>query len=241
MFSRREILASALGAGVAVASTGTALANQHRKTGHVVLIGDSIFDNGRYVGKNPAVIDQLKTGMPDGWQATLLAIDGSVTRDVSRQLERLPADATHLVVSVGGNDALAHSGILMKPAKSAAEVFLQLAAIREGFKLSYEKMAAAVIKQGKPTVFCTVYDPNFDELLQQRMATTALSIFNDSIFRCAGSHGMPVLDLRLLFDNRADYANPIEPSSIGGEKIVKTIRHIIGHHDFGAKQTVLYS
>src|SRR6476659_6170002 len=80
--------------------------------GHVVLLGDSIFDNARYVPDRPPVIEQLRRSLPVGWRATLLAVDGHVTNDVERQLCRLPADATHLVVSVGGNDALAESGIL---------------------------------------------------------------------------------------------------------------------------------
>ena len=37
---------------------------------------------------------------------TLLAVDGDTARDVDAQRQRLPADATHLIVSVGGNDAL---------------------------------------------------------------------------------------------------------------------------------------
>src|SRR4051812_3797588 len=41
--------------------------------GHVVLLGDSIFDNAAYVGGRPAVIDQVRAGLPDGWHATLNA------------------------------------------------------------------------------------------------------------------------------------------------------------------------
>src|SRR5947209_17191911 len=83
---------------------------------YVVLLGDSIFDNARYVPDRPPVIEQVRRGLPPGWQASLLAVDGHLTRDVPRQLARLPADATHLFVSVGGNDALVESGILDEPA-----------------------------------------------------------------------------------------------------------------------------
>ena len=79
---------------------------------HLVLLGDSIFDNAAYVpGGRPAVIDQVRSRLPEGWSATLLARDGSVIDDVHRQLE-LPADATHLVLSVGGNDVLHQIPIL---------------------------------------------------------------------------------------------------------------------------------
>ena len=79
---------------------------------HVVLLGDSIFDNGIYVSRGSSVIDQLKTRLPSGWKATLAAVDGAVTSSVLRQLERIPEDATHLIVSAGGNNALQNSDLL---------------------------------------------------------------------------------------------------------------------------------
>jgi hypothetical protein len=50
---------------------------------HLVLLGDSIVDNAAYVpGRRPAVIDQVRSRLPTGWVATLLARDGSVIDDV---------------------------------------------------------------------------------------------------------------------------------------------------------------
>src|SRR5262249_20871634 len=43
---------------------------------HVVLLGDSIFDNDRYVPGDPSVIKHLRRALPHGWRATLLAGDG---------------------------------------------------------------------------------------------------------------------------------------------------------------------
>src|SRR3954468_24080041 len=128
--------------------------------GHVVLLGDSTFDNKAYVGRGPAVIDQVRAELPAGWAASLLAVDGGVTAGVPRQLERLPGDASHLVVSVGGNDALRESSILTRPARSAAEVFGELADIRERFDRDYQAMLEAVLGRGRPTAVCTIYDGN---------------------------------------------------------------------------------
>jgi len=72
---------------------------------HVILLGDSIFDNARYVPDRPAVIEQLRQALPPGWRATLLAVDGHITEDVARQLSRLPVDASHLVVTGGAKIA----------------------------------------------------------------------------------------------------------------------------------------
>ena len=53
---------------------------------HVVLLGDSIFDNAAYVGGEPDVVHHLRSVLPAGWQASLLALDGSVTSDLSSQV-----------------------------------------------------------------------------------------------------------------------------------------------------------
>ena len=73
--------------------------------GHVILLGDSIFDNARYVPDRPPVIEQVRMSLPAGWKATLLARDGHVTSDVPAQLSGL-REPSHLFLSVGGNDAL---------------------------------------------------------------------------------------------------------------------------------------
>src|SRR3712207_7657631 len=44
---------------------------------HVVLLGDSIFDNKSYVGGGPDVIAQVRDDLPPGWKATLCAVDGA--------------------------------------------------------------------------------------------------------------------------------------------------------------------
>ncbi|HEX8423173.1 MAG TPA: hypothetical protein VF634_07170, partial [Pyrinomonadaceae bacterium] len=63
--------------------------------GHAILLGDSIFDNAAYVGaREPDVVRQLREQLPGGWQATLLAIDGSVIGGVRAQAARLPADSS---------------------------------------------------------------------------------------------------------------------------------------------------
>ena len=58
--------------------------------GHVVLLGDSIFDNAAYVRGGPDVIRQLREALPAGWKATLAAVDGAVIDSVPRQLQAIP-------------------------------------------------------------------------------------------------------------------------------------------------------
>ena len=190
---------------------------------HVILLGDSIFDNARYTAGGPAVIRQVSALVPSGWRASLLAVDGSIAKHVSSQVARLPRDATHLVLSVGGNDALGQTSIFESGASSAAEVLWRLADIADGFENNYRTAVETCLRPGLPLAVCTIYNGCFPDPSYQRLASVALMVFNDVILRTAISHDLQVIDLRAVCSRPEDYANPIEPSSIGGEKIARAI------------------
>lgn len=205
---------------------------------HVVLLGDSIFDNAAYVAGAPDVIRQVRRRLPDGSMATLLAVDGGTTGGVRDQLRLLPPDATHLIVSVGGNDALGHSEFLGAPARSTAEALMGLAEIGDGFERDYLPMLDGVLAYGLPAAICTVYYPRFPEAALQRVAVAALTVFNDCIIRAAIAHGIPLIDLRLICTEASDYANAIEPSARGGEKISRAIADLVEHGFTGGRTEV---
>jgi hypothetical protein len=190
--------------------------------GHVILLGDSIFDNVAYVGGGPDVVRQVRARLPANWDATLLAVDGDVASDVAAQLSRLPSDATHLVISAGGNDALMASHLLDEPVATVAEALSRLEAAQQGFASDYGEMVSRATATGLPVALCTIYDtpPSSPE---QRVIRTALAIFNDVITRAAFARGLALIDLRLLCSEDEDYANPIEPSARGGDKIASAI------------------
>jgi hypothetical protein len=189
---------------------------------HVVLLGDSILDNIAYVRGGPDVVRQLRGKLPAGSSATLLAVDGAVTSEVSAQLRRLPKDSTHLVVSAGGNDALGASFLLGQRVGTVAEALSLLEQAQSGFASDYSDMVAAVTSTGIPAAFCTIYDtpPSSPD---HRIVRTALALFNDVITRAAFANGAGLIDLRLICDSDEDYANPIEPSVQGGDKIASAI------------------
>lgn len=208
---------------------------------HVVLLGDSIFDNARYVPGGPSVIEHLRRCLPSQWRATLLAVDGSVTEEVAGQLTRVPADATHLVVSSGGNDALGHSmEILNSAAASFTEVLTRLAEIHASFQDDYRFMLKAVVGTGKSIAVCTVYDAIPMLGPAERMG---LGLFNDVIVREACRVGVPVLDLRLTCNESTDYApsSPIEPSVAGGGKIARTVARVVLEHDYSERTCQIYN
>ena len=194
---------------------------------HLVLLGDSIFDNAAYTGGGPDVVSQLCEALPSGWTASLLAIDGSTTNDISRQVGRLPAGATHLVLSVGGNNALQAASVLGIPASSTAQAVGFLADMALEFERSYRSAVKVSLRPGLPLTVCTIYNGCFPDPEYQRILSTALSVFNDTILRVAIEHRLPVIDLRTICTSPEDYANPIEPSSVGGEKIARVVAGLV--------------
>ena len=113
-----------------------------------------------------------------------------------------------------------------------------LADIGDEFERSYLAMLSMVLAHGLPTAICTVYYPRFAEAALQRMAVAGLMVFNDCIIRAAFAHGLPLLDLRLICNDKGDYANPIEPSARGGEKIARAIVDLVEHGFAGGRTEV---
>jgi hypothetical protein len=200
---------------------------------HVVLLGDSIFDNQAYVGGGPDVVAQLREVLPGGWQATLAAMDGATTQEMSIQHARIPGDATYLVLSIGGNDALMNVDILDRRASSSAEVLGMLADLRDRFGTRYGEVVRQLRGRGLPLILCTIYEGSFPDERMQRLAGTALTVFNDVILRTAIRAGLTAIDLRLVCADAADYANPIEPSVQGGAKIARAIARAVGTEHAG--------
>jgi hypothetical protein len=131
------------------------------------------------------------------------------------------------VVSVGGNDALRSSGVLREGARSVAEVMTKFADVQEEFARNYRSMLDAILERRLPTALCTIYDARFPDPREQRLVVTSLSIFNDVITREAFARRLPLIDLRLICNEPDDYANPIEPSAKGGDKIAGVIAQVV--------------
>ena len=195
--------------------------------GHVALLGDSILDNGAYTSGGPDVVSQLTSMLPGGWRASLLAVDGAMMGGLAHQLYDLPADVSHVVVSIGGNDVLQSLDVLRLKVKYSFEAFLSLGKRTAGFERGYRAAIDPVRQLGLWTTICTIYNGNLtgEEGAASRVA---LAAFNDVILRVAFEWRLPVIDLRLVCTEPADYANPIEPSSRGGEKIARAIVRSLG-------------
>jgi len=194
---------------------------------HVVLLGDSIFDNAAYTRGAPDVVTHLRTLLPPGWQATLRAVDGATTSQLAAQLARVPPDATHLVISIGGNDALHNIDLLSTRVSSAAQALEAFASRLAPFERAYRAAIRAALALRRYTAVCTVYNGAL-EPDQAEAARLGLALFNDVILRAAVDFQVDALELRSICTEPADYANPIEPSGQGGLKIAKAVTYLVG-------------
>jgi GDSL-like Lipase/Acylhydrolase family len=189
---------------------------------HIGMLGDSIFDNGAYIGSSPDVRAQVQALLPHG-QVTSAARDGAVMADIAAQIPRIPHSATHIVVSIGGNDAIGVSGVLEESAVGVSDALEKLAGVRDRFDRNYRNVVELLLARSLPVAFCTIYEPRFPDSKRRRAAATALSVLNDVITRQAVESGVSLIDLRVICDRDEDFANAIEPSSVGGGKIAKAI------------------
>ena len=189
---------------------------------HVALLGDSSFDNGSYTKGQPDVAAHLRSVLGSELKVTLLAVDGATTIDVGPQLGRVRDDMSHLVLSIGGNDALLNAGLLDTPVRSTADALDLFGAAVDAFEENHRRVTEALAELGRELVVCTIYNGNL-ALPEGPRARVALRMFNDAIVRSARAVDAHVIDLRAVCCTADDYANPIEPSGLGGRKIAEAI------------------
>jgi len=195
------------------------------------LFGDSVIDNGSYVGKGePDVTTQITEAVPSH-KVVSKAVDGSVVADVTEVLRvtETPLE-DRIVISAGGNDALLCIGLLSDPSQiTFGEAMIGFRGLREAFRKKYVAMLDCLDRN--EALLCTIYNPRFEggEVAIQEPAEAALSAFNDVIQQEGLARGHSILDVRRLFLDYFDYANPIEPSAKGGAKIANEVAEWMKH------------
>lgn len=195
----------------------------------LVLLGDSIIDNKTYVLDGEfSVLEhiQSKTETP----VTQLALDGATTDDViSNQINVIPFGTSHIVLSVGGNDLLNEIGFLMEDFKyTPNQVLERCQSLIAPITQKYESIVSQLQTTSRANLLlCTVYEGNLDgSVMYDDIAISSramLSLFNDSVYKTHNLFGTDVLELRHIFTDKEDYANPIEPSHQGGEKLAEKL------------------
>ena len=215
---------------------------QEKAMTKLVMLGDSVFDNSAYV--NPGepdvgqqVLARLKAG-DTRTGLTFFAEDGAVIRDVKElQIRLVPGDATHIVLSVGGNDLLGLMGRLgMRHGNTFGENLRFLSGLKSRFAEEYSELLRMVDALGLPFAVCSIYYAAYQhfaagervelqEGIEWEGTDIAVDAFDAAITASADEceNCREVIDLRLVCNSPECYANPIEPSRVGGERIADQV------------------
>lgn len=213
---------------------------------HILLLGDSVIDNQRYVPRGPAVAQQLRDAISargETWRVTQRALDGAVMADVhENQLFGLPADASLIVLSVGGNDGLQFMNQLSNSLWHLTKMWEFLVNFERQYDALVTRIRTAHVSIG--LVVCTIYQPQFKHWGPAALGNIGVPLLNRIIRRVAVKHQVPLIDLWAIFTRPEDYGDPndpgvpayssaIEPGVPGGAKIVRNIMALItsGHHN----------
>ena len=195
----------------------------------VALLGDSIIDNKVYVEQNElSVTEHLQKINDEDYYFEMIAVDGDTTKEViDNQLEKIRANTSHIVLSIGGNDLLQKLDIMFNETSGMIESLEIASQTIEEIKSRYEEILIHLKNLNQPVLLCTIYegdlqsDPYLAEV--EEAGKVLLRMMNDTIHFLGKKHSIEVLELRNIFTEVSDYANPIEPSHKGGEKLAKEI------------------
>ena len=74
-----------------------------------------------------------------------------------------------------------------------------------------------------------------------RIAATGLAVFNDIITREAFARGLPLIDLRLIFNDDARLRQRRRAIVKGGAKIARAIADLVTTDDFKQERSVVFA
>jgi len=205
---------------------------------HIVLIGDALGNLASLGGQGAGALEgRLRPGADPSWKLSILSADDLNRR--SRPLE-FPADATHVVICIEGNRAIANSGLLEGQPASYQEGLARLSFAADQFEDVIEGLVNIALASRLPTVLCTMWLPRFAEPVRQRAAAAALAIFNDRILRRAVKARISVVDLRGVPTEADDYADQTLMSRAGLQKAASVVWRALHGISRGESKTEIF-
>ena len=185
---------------------------------HAVLLGDALEN----ISLDAEAPERTLVPQPrNPWKLTVLKPE-EVLR--AGRVRAIPADASHIALSLDGGWAIERSGLLRSPVHSVHEALDTLSAAADEFDSVFAELVAAVLETGLPAVVCTLVPSRYGDPSRQRVAATALAIFNDRVMRRAFAASLPIVDLRMVCDEDGDYAGETLLSRTGVRKAANVIR-----------------
>ena len=206
----------------------------------IFLFGDSLFDNGAYVGNGPTVTASLEAMWSAGVER--VARDAHVISSIPYQWEearRIGLNPAHdaVVVGVSGKDFLNRLHLWMEPCPTIADGLLQIHEILSSFYATYTAMVDEMVARGcRHLVLTTIY-PVFDMQRIEYMVTSVptrvsktwaltspiINLMNSHIRAEAKRVGAKVVDLYHSDIEPNDIVFGIEPGPTASPKIAQAI------------------
>jgi hypothetical protein len=194
-----------------------AFSKVNNKSESVILLGDSIFKNNAYVPYGSSIESQLKNKVPKK-ELLCLAQDSSSIMDVYKQVEQIPEEynnrRTSIFLSVGGNDIL---GNYVYKYNDVDNMDL----LENGFK-EYKKLIKT-IQSKMPKAKLVVLDIYYPDNARFKDFYHVISEWNKLIYEYAKRQNLRVIKISSTLKGADDFSFSIEPSSIGGNKIVNEL------------------
>jgi len=185
---------------------------------NIVVLGDSVFDNRSYVSTNASIPYLL--GEHDYLNAKVYAKDGAKMEDINSQLQQCLKEIDNsdetLFISIGGNNILT-----FKPSnkenkneeqKNIGRFVDTIFGYYRNILKNYDFKCNVVL--------CNIYVPyNKKNSIYEK----CIHIWNNKLSSYAHNNNYKVMRLDKLLYKEEDFADNLEPSKIGGEKIVKNM------------------
>lgn len=179
---------------------------------NIVLIGDSVLNNSKYVPEGKSVVDILKSKTGNVYN---FAKDGAMINDLYSQLEQIPVELnkeeTYVFISVGGNDILKKAATrdISQLFNSYMDFISALRARLGSVKINILNLYLPANPRYKP------YKKSIDEWneLIKENSTKMGEMYN-------------VVDINVLLTKAEDFVYDIEPSELGSKKIANAIYYV---------------
>lgn len=192
------------------------------KQPHVVLLGDSLLPVRADLPEG-SLESAVMPGARFPWKLSVISAAQVSTPGATP----IPEDASHIVINIEGNDAIAASGLLDGPAIAWRAGLSQLNSAADDFERHVEILSRAALSTRLPTLVCTMYPPRYPDWEHQQAACAALAVFNDRILKSAVAAGFSIADLRQLGTVAELYATPTQLSVAGLQRVAEIIRRAL--------------
>lgn len=187
-------------------------------TQYFLLLGDSILNNSVYVANGKSVNQLLDQGTNN--RTTCLAKDDVTITQVYDQINNISSilksnsNNTTIFLSVGGNDMLNQS-------TDKGDGSLDSKAINTIFS-AYKPLIKSIqtIMPGSQLVLLDIYYP---DNIKYKQLHNAIREWNDKLYNYAKENNVSVLRVSDILIQPEDFTLAIEPSAIGGKKLVDAI------------------